>query len=312
VLSCGYRVDDIPAALGPETFGARLGYAVEPEPLGTGGGVRNAAAITRGTVHVLNGDILTDVDLGALRAFHVRRRARVTILLARVADPRPYGLVETAADGRVTGFREKPGPGEPITTDTINAGVYLIEADLLQRMPAGKPVSIEREFFPTLIAEGVACFACVLPGYWRDIGSPAAYLAAHVDLLDGRLHAPLPPPGEARDGVWAATDAVVAREALLVAPVVLGRGATVEPGARIGPRAVLGDGCRVATGAEVEDAVLWERVVVGASARLAGCVVGADVRIGAGARVAAGTVLPSGAEVPDEARLAGGGLRVPC
>ncbi len=201
VLSCGYRAEDLKSALAGETSGVRLRYAVEAEPLGTGGGVRNAVDLTAGTVYVLNGDILTDADLAAMRRFHERRGARVTIMLVRVPDPRAYGLVETDADGRLRRFREKPGAGEPVTTDTVNAGVYLIDAELLRRMPAGQPVSIEREFFPALIAAGVPCYGWLASAYWRDIGSPAAYHAAQMDLLDGRLRTPLAPPGEARGGV---------------------------------------------------------------------------------------------------------------
>lgn len=307
ILSCGYRADDLREALGAETGGVRLRFVVEAQPLGTGGGVRNAADIARGTVWVLNGDILTDADLTAMRRFHDSRGARVTIMLTRVADPRQYGLVETGADGRLLRFREKPGPDEPIATDTVNAGVYLIEAGLLLRMPRGRAVSIEREFFPALIAEGVPCYGWCASGYWRDIGSPAAYHAAQMDLLEGRLGVPLAPPGRPSDGTWMGAGATLAAGARLTPPAVVGPRVEVETGARVGPRAVLGEGCRIGAGAEVRDAVLWERVEVGEGARLEGCVVGAGVRVGAGAEVQAGAVLESGAVVPAHTRLGPGG-----
>jgi mannose-1-phosphate guanylyltransferase len=304
VLACSYRVDDVRAALGEaEHLGVRLRYVIEAEPLGTGGGVRNAADLSAGTVFVLNGDVLSDVDLSAMRAFHEARGSRTTIFLTRVADPRQYGLVELAADGRLRRFREKPSGDEPITTDTINAGVYLLDAALLARIPGGRPVSIEREFFPALIADGTPAFGWVSEAYWRDIGSPAAYRAAHLDLLTGKARMPLAPPGEPRQGCWIDRDATLAPDVELVPPAVVGAAASVEDGARIGPLAVVGERCRIGPGARVEGAVLWEHVEVGAQSRLRECVIGADVRIGADVDIGPGVVLESGAFIPDHTRL---------
>ena len=157
ILACSYRVDDVRAALGDgAALGVRLRYVLEREPLGTGGGVRNAADLVSGTLYVLNGDILTDADLTAMQALHESRGSRTTIYLQPVPDPRQYGLVETAPDGRLRAFREKPTADEEITTNTINAGIYLIDAPLLQLIPLDRASSIEREFFPALIAEGSA------------------------------------------------------------------------------------------------------------------------------------------------------------
>lgn len=299
LLSCQYRVEDIKKALGEETLGVRLRYVVEAEPLGTGGGVRNAADLASGLVFVLNGDVLTDADLGAMLAFHEARRARVTIYLTRVSDPRQYGLVETAADGRIERFREKPGPGEPITTDTVNAGIYLIDAELLRRMPAGRAVSIEREFFPALIEDGVPCYGWSAPAYWRDIGNAAAYREAQMDLLDGRVRTSLSPAGTLRDGVWLADGEVGA--ARLRGPSVVGSGVRLAADAEIGPRAVLGPGTVVEAGARITGSVLWEEVHVGPRAVLEDCVVGPGARIGAGVRLGPGTVIEPGAEVPGDA-----------
>lgn len=304
VLACSYRVEDVQAALGDAAgLGVRLRYAVEPEPLGTGGGLRHAVEPGPGAVLALNGDVLTDADLGAMARFHTARGARATILLTRVADPRPYGLVELEPDGRVRRFREKPGADEPVDTDTVNAGVYLIEAALLARLPPGRAASIEREFFPALVADGVACFGCPTAAYWRDIGSPADYHAAQMDLLHGRVRMALAPPGQRRDGCWVAPDAAVAAGARLAAPAVVGARVRVAAGARVGPAAVLGDGSRVEADARVAAAVLWEDVVVGPGAVLDGCVVGARTRVGARAHVGAGVVLATGAVVPAHATL---------
>ena len=304
VLACSYRVDDVRAALGDGgALGTRLRYVIETEPLGTGGGVRNAADLAHGTVFVLNGDVLADVDLSAMRRFHVDRGARATIYVTPVEDPRAYGLVETASDGRVTAFREKPQAHEPITTNRINAGVYLLDAQLLARIPVGRPVSIEREFFPALITDGIPLYAWDASGYWRDIGSPAAYLAAQFDLLDGRVRTALSPAGATRDGSWIATNATVNPRATVTAPVVIGAGVTIAAGSRIGPHAVLGDGVRVHSGARIERSVLWEHNEIGVDAALDGCVIGAGGRIGEGVALGAGTVLESGAVVPAHAKL---------
>lgn len=311
ILSCSYRVDDVRAALGDaRDLGVTLRYVVEVEPLGTGGGVRNAADLARGTIFVLNGDVLTDADLTAMRRFHEQRGSRVTIFLTRVEDPRRYGLVETEADGRLRGFREKPTRPEEVTTDTINAGIYLIDAALLERMPRGAVVSIEREFFPAIIADGVPAYGWIAPAYWRDIGTPAAYHAAQMDLLDGRVATRLVPPPDAHEpGATGTREPGTEAASGVRPPCAIGAGVSLHPSARVGPHAVLGDGGRVEAGAQVERAVLWERVRVGAGAQLRDCIVGADVDVGPGAVVAAGAVVPSGDRVPAGARRGGEG---PC
>ena len=303
VLACSYRVDDVRQALGDgAAFGVHLRYAVEREPLGTGGGIRNAADLTRGTVVVLNGDVLTDADLTAMGHFHRARGSRTTIYLRPVEDPRAFGLVETEPDGRVRAFREKPQTPEEITTNTINAGIYLIDAALLARIPAGRVVSVEREFFPVLVAEGIPTYGWIADGYWRDIGSPAAYHAAQVDLLEGRVQTTLTPPGHETQGAWIGADARIDGGARVEPPSVVGAAAEVATGARVGPRAVLGDRCRIGPRARIEGAVLWEDVRVGADAVLRECVVGAKATIGAGAEIGPGVVLEAGAVVPDRAR----------
>src|SRR6266571_3691756 len=288
ILACSYRVDDVRTALGDASqLGVRLRYVVEKEPLGTGGGVKNAADLVAGTVFVFNGDVLTDVDLSAMQRFHAERDSRATIFLTRVTDPRQYGLVELDADSRLARFREKPAATETITTDTVNAGVYLLDAALIRRIPGDRPVSIEREFFPALIADRVPSYGWCAPAYWRDIGSPAAYREAQMDLLEGRARMLLAPAGAWDGGSWRAAGGSAASDARVVPPAVLGARVTLHPRCQVGP-----------------GAVLWERVEVGAGAVLRECVIGADVKIGTHARVGAGIVLESGAVIPERATLA--------
>ena len=304
ILACSYRVDDVREALGDgRTLGTRLRYVVEDTPRGTGGGVRNAADLARGVVFVLNGDILTDADLTAMRAFHQDRGARVSIFLRAVADPRPYGLVECAPDGRIRAFREKPTSLEGLPTNTINAGIYLIDAALLARIPADRVVSIEREFFPAVVSDGTPCFGWLADAYWRDIGNADAYREAQMDLLAGRVRTSLAPPGDLKAGSWLADGVRVGDAARIDGPSVIGPGVGLGDGARVGPRAVVGARSQIASGARVEDAVLWEDVSVGPGAVLHGCVVAAAARIGAGAEIGPGITLEAGAVIPDRTRL---------
>ena len=304
ILSCSYRVEDVQTALGDGGgLGVHLRYVVEAEPLGTGGGVRNATDLTSGNVLVLNGDVLTDVDLTAMRRFHEARGARATIYLAPVADPRAYGLVETDGVGRIERFREKPGADEAITTNLINAGVYLLDAALLQRMPPDRPLSIEREFFPALIADGVPCFGWAPETYWRDIGNPAAYLAAQLDLLRERVKTPLSPPGARRDGSWVGAGTRIVPGVRVIAPALIGADVTLGAGAQIGPLAVIGDNCSIAPHARIERSVLWERVDVGPNAVIQDSVIGSDARIAPNARIGPHAVLESKAPLRGNDKL---------
>ena len=296
VLSCSYLVDEIRQAMGDgRRWGVSLEYVVEAEPLGTAGGVRNAADLVRGLVVVLNGDILTDADVSAMLRFHAERGSRATIFLTRVEDTSPYGLVELV-DGRVRRFVEKPSPADR-TTDTINAGIYVLDAALLGRIPAGRVASMEREFFPGLLADAVPCFGWVGDCYWIDIGSPAKYRQAHLDLLAGGVKTDLGLTGASGDRRSIADDAAVGARAQVTAPVVVGAACRIEEDARVGPSTVLGPGCHVGAGAVVEGTVLWENVSVGSGAVLRDCIVGAGVRVAPHAQVAPGTVLEDGAVV---------------
>ena len=298
ILSCSYRVEDVRRALGDaRDLGVSLRYVVEDEPLGTGGGVRNAVDLAQGTIFVLNGDVLTDADLTAMRAFHESRGSRVTIFLTPVPDPRAYGLVETAR-GRAAApvSREaRAGRGDHHEHDQRRGLPHRRRAP--RPHSHGRMVSIEREFFPAVIADGIPSFGWSAPAYWRDIGNPAAYHAAQIDLLGGRVKTSLVPAGESRRGSWVHPTAATAA-ARIEPPSVVGADVRLAPGAEVGPYAVIGPGSIIGAGARVQRAVLWERVRVGDGAVLRDCVVGADATIGARAEVGDGVVLESGAVVP--------------
>ncbi len=233
ILSCGYLPTEIERVFGSEVDGLAVEYRVEPEPLGTGGGIRFGAEGIDGRFLALNGDSLREADLSALAEFHEERGAGATILLARVEDPSRYGLVRVDRDGRVREFVEKPAPSE-IDTDLVNAGAYVLEPEVLELIPAGRPVSIERDVFPELARSG-RLFGIALPGYWLDVGTPASYLQAHLDLLarhggveiDAR--ADVAPDVDIGELVYVGPEARVGSGARLERTAVL-PGAVVEPG----------------------------------------------------------------------------------
>jgi len=282
-------------------YGVALRYTVEEAPLGTGGGVRNALDLLGGRLAlVLNGDVLTDVDLSAMLAFHEQCGAAATIELLAVPDPTPYGLVELDAAGRVRRFTEKPDPAQ-VTTDTINAGIYVLDPRLLERIPAGRAVSIEREFFPELLADRVPFYGWVGRHYWLDIGSPAKYRQAQLDLMAGAVSTGVAAGDASRPRIGQGVELDATASA--AGPCVIGAGSRLGPGCRVGPLAAIGERCVLERGARVTGAVIWERVAVGEEATLTDCLVAEDVHIGAGAVVGPGAILPAGAVIPERARV---------
>ena len=297
ILSLGYRPDKIEAELGDGSrFGIRLRYVVEQSPLGTGGAFKNAEPFLDGPAVVFNGDILCDFDLTGILRSHRRRSATATLTLTRVDNPSAYGLVETGQDGRVARFLEKPG-GDQVTCDTINAGLYVLEPEVLKTIPAGVNASFEREVFPGLLAAGRPVHAHVSPGYWIDIGTPPKYLQAHRDILEGRFASPLSGvrfnPAESPEPEDCAG---LVRNSVVADSVRLG------DGSRILGSAIDRD-CQVGERAVVEGSVLWRGVQVGDGAQLRGCILGNRCRIGAGAVVGEGVVLEDDARLSANSRL---------
>ena len=264
VLACGFLPDVLREALGEqERAGVAITYVAEPEPLGTAGAIRFAADALGDRLEdrflALNGDVLADLDLSALLRAHEERGARATIALHPVDDSSAYGLVRCDEQGAVLEFLEKTGeevPGE------INAGAYVLDRSVLDLVPAGRAVSIEREVFPRLVGDGLT--ALLRDGYWMDIGTPERYLQASWDILEGRVETQVEPtsPG------------------LLVAGEV-----TIAADARVGPRAVVSAGCRVEAGAEVGESVLLDGCTVGEGARVQSSILAPGARVEPGAQL---------------------------
>ena len=294
IVSCGYLPHQIGSAFGSAYGSMALEYAVETQPLGTGGAIGFAARDLEGSFFALNGDSLREADLKALVEFHRSTGAKATILLTPVADPSRYGLVRTAADGRVESFLEKPRP-EEIDTDLINAGFYVLEPEVLDLVPSGRAVSIEREVFPRLAEKGEV-YGIALPGYWLDVGTPESYLQAHRDVLERSFPTEV---GEelGSDFTFVHPSAQVDPRARLVPPVYVGPNAVVEAGARLGSLAVLGSESRLGEGGVVENSVVGARAVVGGGSLVVGSILGDEVQVGNGCEVRNLTVVGPGASL---------------
>jgi NDP-sugar pyrophosphorylase family protein len=316
VLSLGYLpdafVDHFPSGTFAPPDGPKvsLQYAVEPYPLGTAGAIRFAAEAggIDGRFVVCNGDVLTTLDLTSIAAFHAERGGEATIHLTRVDDPSAFGVVPTYHDGEVKAFVEKP-PAGAAPTDWINAGTYVLEPSVLERIPSELTVSIERETFPRMLEERGRLFAVATDDYWIDIGTPEKYLEAHADVLGGRLGLPpAPGAGEVQPGVWAHGEVSIAPDATVEGPVLLGSGTSIARGARV-VGATVGPGCSIGEGAEVDRSVLCGSVSLGAGARVLGSIVGPDAVLEDGAVVRDTSVLGANVRLAAGTTVAGG--RVP-
>jgi mannose-1-phosphate guanylyltransferase len=289
VFSVAYRPERVQAVFGDgRALGKRIHYAIEESPLGTGGAVKNAESYLDDVTIVFNGDVLTDVDLPAVVRGHRERGAAATLVLTPVPNPSAYGLVETDSSGRVLRFIEKPDPSQ-ITTDTINAGIYVLQTSTLELMPKAVNHSIERAFFPALLKRGDLVNGYVHHGYWIDIGTPEKYLQVHRDILSGAF--PVTLDGRAQKGGVVHPSATVEEDAQLVAPFYVGPRCRVGAGALVGPQCVLTADVTLAAGAQVVDSVLWEGTAVGEKARVEGALLGQRVRVETFAQVTPGSVL---------------------
>jgi NDP-sugar pyrophosphorylase family protein len=303
ILSLNYQPRRIEEIFGDGSeLGIRIRYLVEPSPLGTAGAVKFAEEYLNDSVVVFNGDVLTQVNLAEVIALHRARKARATIVLTPVENPRAYGLVETDRDGNVLRFLEKPDPAQ-ITCDTINAGIYVLEPETFDRIPRGTAWSIERSYFPSLVERRETFVAYIHRGYWIDIGTPAKYLQVHLDIMDGRFVAP---PFDAASGrAWVSPDARVEKGATLEGPCYVADGAVVKPGAKIRPYSVLGRQCHIEEDATVERSIIWANGWVGREATVTSAILGRHCHVGRNAAVTPGMVLGDKSVLTDFTRYEG-------
>jgi NDP-sugar pyrophosphorylase family protein len=302
ILSLNYQPRRIEEVFGDgRDLGTRIRYVVEPMPLGTAGAVKYAEEFLNDSVVVFNGDVLTQVDLGAVLRLHRERRAKATIVLTPVENPSAYGLVETDREGNVRKFVEKPKP-EEISCDTINAGIYVLEPETFDRIPRDTAWSIERSYFPSFVERGETFVAYIYRGYWIDIGTPAKYLQVHRDIMDGRYQAP--PFAEAEPGLaWVSPEARLDEGVELHGPCFVDAGVTIKTGAQVGPYSVLGRQCRLEESASVGSTVIWPNCRLGREAVVEGAVLGRNCHVGRNAAIGSAVVLGDKSVVTDYSQL---------
>jgi mannose-1-phosphate guanylyltransferase len=263
VLATSYRAEVFASFIADADLGIEVVIATEEVPLGTGGAIRFASSFLQGgpsdPVVIFNGDVLTGLDIDALINTHQGSAADVTLYLTRVQDPRAYGLVPTSNDGRVLQFLEKPQTPEEIVTDQINAGAYVFTRSVIESIPDGRPVSVEREIFPALLAADRPVMGVVDSGYWLDLGQPMDFVAGSVDLVLGKAPSP----------------AVVNPGDSLILP-----DATVDATARIDGGSTIGARARVGAHSHVNASVVFDTAVIGAEVTITNSIIGEGVVIG--------------------------------
>ncbi len=284
-------------------LGVRMAYATEETPLGTAGSVRNAREQLTERFLVISGDVLTDIDLSSVIAFHEKNQALATIALCAVENPLEFGIVITREDGTIERFLEKPGWGQ-VFSDTINTGIYVLEPEIFDRIPEGRSVDFSGEVFPSVLDAGDPMYGYVADGYWEDVGTTAAYLKAHEDILDGKVDVEVS-GFELRPGVWVGKGSSIDPSVRIDGPVFMGENCTVDRDVRLGPYTTIGANTQVAPRAEIERSVIGENSYLGQAVRVEGAVLGRTCELRNGARVERGAVLGEGCLVGAHAEVRG-------
>jgi mannose-1-phosphate guanylyltransferase len=292
IMSCGFLATGVREVLGEYPgLGLRLRFVEEPDPRGTAGALKLAEPMLDERFLMLNGDVLTDIDLTSQIAQHEATGARATLALVPVPDPTAYGVVILEDDGSVRDFVEKPSP-DKVQSNLISAGAYVLERSILELVPAERNVSIEREIWPLLVGNGLYGFAS--ESYWLDIGTPARYLEGTFDIIEGNVTTAV---RERLGDDWLAIDDGVELHGRVIPPAVLERGVHVADGAHVGSLAVLGADVRVGAGSIIERSVVLEGTSIGEGCELRDCIVAAGCRIGDRSRITGGAVLGEGVVV---------------
>jgi mannose-1-phosphate guanylyltransferase len=291
IMSCGFLADSVRDVLGDgSSLGLRLRFVEEPEPRGTAGAVKLAESMLEERFLMLNGDVLTDIDLSAQIAQHAETGARATLALVKVPDPSAYGMVLLEPDHSVEAFVEKPsadgGGPRPAAGALISAGAYVLEKEILSMVEPDRNVSIEREVWPRLVGNGLYGYAS--ESYWMDIGTPERYLKGTFDIIEGNVKTAVQ---ERMGDGWMAIEPDVELLGRAIPPAVLERGVKVAAGAQVGSLVVLGRDVTVGAHSIVERAVILRGTQIGEGCELRDCIVGPGCRIGPNTKVTGGAVL---------------------
>jgi mannose-1-phosphate guanylyltransferase len=292
IMSCGFLATSVRNVLGDGSgLGIRLRFVEEPDPRGTAGALKYAEPMLDGRFLMLNGDVLTDIDLSEQIAQHERTGAKATLALVGVADPSAYGLVHLNEDRSVRDFVEKPSP-DSIDTNLISAGAYVLEREVLDLVPPDRSVSIEREVWPQLVGDGL--YGYPSQSYWLDIGSPERYLQGTFDIIEGNVQTAV---AERLGSDWLSVDPGAEVSGRVIPPAVLERGVRVGEGAHVGSLVVLAEDVSVGPASTVERAVILNGSEIGEGCSLRDCIVAAGCRVGARTEISGGAVLGEGVTV---------------
>ena len=284
IVSTCYQAECIEQHFGPDCrSGMKIHCICEEKPLGTGGAIRNCRKYFDGTFLVFNSDILSNIDLKSLVAFHRQKKADVTIAAIEVKDPSHYGVIEYDREESVVSFTEKPKPGEE-KSHFINAGIYVFEPLVLDRIPEDQVVSVERDTFPLLLKNGFRISVYRGGGYWIDIGTPQKYMQAHRDIFEGTCS--VSENDFRSDKVFGLENAELDPTAKITGPVWFGRGVRIGANAVIGPNVVIGDGFQAGRGFEIRNSVIWNNVSAGSGVGIDHSVVTSGCRMGSGIQCA--------------------------
>lgn len=313
VLATGYKPEQIEHYFGNgEGFGIHIGYSVESRPLGTAGAVKNAETFLDDTFLVLNGDVLGSVDLAEMLRFHTEKKAIATLALTEVDDPSAFGVVLTDSSNRVTSFIEKP-KREEAPSNLINAGVYILEPEVLDYITNKTFCMFERDVFPVLLQEQMPVYAFISDGYWLDMGTPEKYLKLQEDILYGKA-------GEfsisLADGFEIGGGTTINRTATIKTPVIIGKNSNIGSEVFLEGPSVVGNECHIGQGARITGSILWDRVSIGQNAQIQGsivsdcCIIGEKVILGSGSVIGSGAIInniiiPPGSRIEPDTKLDG-------
>jgi mannose-1-phosphate guanylyltransferase len=313
IMSCGFKATDVRAVLRDGSqLGIGLRFVEEPDPRGTAGALKYADRLLDGRFLVLNGDVLTDLDLTAQIAQHEQTGATGTLALVPVPDPSSYGLVRLRGDRSVEAFLEKPSADTVLDTNLISAGAYVLERSVLDLIPPERNVSIEREVWPALVDDGLFGYVDET-AYWLDVGTPERYLQATFDILEGNVRTAV--AGRLGDG-FVAIDPSARIDGRAIPPAIVGARARVAAGAHVGSLAVLADDVSVAEQTSVERSVVLQGAAIGAGCLLRDCIVGPGARIGDRTQILGGAIVGEGVTIGADNVVARGarvfpGMEVP-
>lgn len=306
VLAIGHLSDYIKKTLGNgKQFGVKLTYSLEKEPLGTGGAVKLASRHMDGDgAFILNGDVLTDINLEKLYKLHKSKKSRVTVALVPVSDPSKYGLVETFESGAIRAFIEKPGQSE-ITTNMINAGAYYFDNEVFDMIPAGVNYSLERGLYPSLLEKKIPFYAYTASDdYWIDIGTPLKYLEANKDILEDRVNIRI--SDMKRSGtVFYGEDANISKKVRMLSMAAIGNKTIIQANATVTDHSVIGNHCIIEEGAQILGSVILDNTFIGKNAKIVNSIIGQNCKIMPYASIEGGLlkVIGDGSYIPEYSRI---------